>query len=257
MKKSLIVSALLLICTGVCAALPQDTVYKYKVVLTGASFASPQNTWFEQGCESVDAQAINRAIGGEAIANTANRMIDHTLYSQEELEQMDALVIMQVHDKDVADETQLKENYQDYKTPFDRTNYAAAYDYAIKRYLSECYELRNNPKSKYYNTPTGKPATIILCTHWHDSRVIYNEAIRKLAAKWGLPLVEFDKYIGFSRYVLHPATKEPISRLYAYDTQEIRGVVYGHHPIRGRESYIQQRMAAIFADVLKTVLPIR
>ena len=257
MKRTFLLLTFVLVWTGVHAILPQDTVYKYKVVLTGASFASPQNTWFEQGCEAIEAKAINRAIGGEAIANTANRMIDGTLYSAQEFEEMDALVIMQVHDKDVADETQLKENYRDYKTPFDRSNYAAAYDYVIKRYLSECYALRSNPKSKYYNTPTGKPAIIVLCTHWHDSRVIYNDAIRKLAAKWGLPLVEFDKNIGFSRNVLHPVTKHPISRLYANDTQEIRGIVYGHHPIRGRDSYIQKRMASIFADAMKKVLPVR
>ena len=46
---------------------------KYTILLTGASFASPQNGWFEIGCRQLDARAINRAIGGEAIADTANR----------------------------------------------------------------------------------------------------------------------------------------------------------------------------------------
>ena len=43
---------------------------KYTILLTGASFASPQNGWFEIGCRQLDARALNRAIGGEAIADT-------------------------------------------------------------------------------------------------------------------------------------------------------------------------------------------
>jgi len=51
---------------------------------------------------------------------------------KKELEEIDALVIMQVHDKDVFDESQLKPKYTDYQIPFDRSNYAAAFDYVIK-----------------------------------------------------------------------------------------------------------------------------
>lgn len=227
------------------------------VLITGASFASKQNTWFEMGCRSVGVTAINRAVGGEAIADTANRMAEGTLYSPEELETMDALVIMQVHDKDVFDPSQLKDSWTDYKTPFGKTNYAAAYDYVIKRYLSECYALRDNPQSRFYKTKAGKPAVIILCTHWHDARVTYNTSIRQLAAKWGLPLVEFDKYIGFTKDTPHPVTGQQHSLLFASDTQKAGDVVYGWHPQRGEDSYIQQRMAAIFADTLRRVLPVR
>ncbi|MFH1498062.1 MAG: DUF5040 domain-containing protein [Verrucomicrobiota bacterium] len=227
------------------------------VLLTGASFASKENTWFEMGCRSVGVTAINRAIGGEAIANTANRMAKGTLYSPEELETMDALVIMQVHDKDVIDPSQLRHAWTDYETPFNKTNYAAAYDYVIKRYLSECYALRDNPQSRFYQTKSGKPAVIILCTHWHDARVTYNTTIRQLGAKWGLPVVEFDRYIGFSKDTPHPVTGKQVSLLYATDTQTTDGVTYGWHPKRGEDSYVQQRMAAIFADTLRRVLPVR
>ena len=34
----------------------------YTFVLTGASFASPSNTWFETGCERIGATPINRAV---------------------------------------------------------------------------------------------------------------------------------------------------------------------------------------------------
>ena len=214
---------------------------KYTILLTGASFASPQNGWFEIGCRQLDARAINRAIGGESIADTANRMAEGTLWNAGELDEMDALVIMQVHNRDVSATGGLKEKYTDYTTPFDRSNYAAAFDYVIKRYQSECYALKDDPKSKYYGTKSGKPAVIVLCTDWHDARTTYNAAIRRLAARWGLPLVEFDR------------TQQ--SLLHAQDTQTIEGVAYGWHPQRGQDKYIQQRMAAIFTDTMRRILP--
>ena len=222
---------------------------KYTILLTGASFASPQNGWFEIGCRQLDARAINRAIGGESIADTANRMAEGTLWNAGELDEMDALVIMQVHNRDVSATGGLKEKYTDYTTPFDRSNYAAAFDYVIKRYQSECYALKDDPKSKYYGTKSGKPAVIVLCTDWHDARTTYNAAIRRLAARWGLPLVEFDRNIGFSKDTPNPATGTQ------QDTQTIEGVAYGWHPQRGQDKYIQQRMAAIFTDTMRRILP--
>ena len=210
---------------------------KYTILLTGASFASPQNGWFEIGCRQLDARALNRAIGGESIADTANRMAEGTLWNAGELDEMDALVIMQVHNRDVSATGGLKEKYTDYTTPFDRSNYAAAFDYVIKRYQSECYALKDDPKSKYYGTKSGKPA------------------IRSLAARWGLPLVEFDRNIGFSKDTPNPATGTQQSLLHAQDTQTIEGVAYGWHPQRGQDKYIQQRMAAIFTDTMRRILP--
>lgn len=235
----------------------KTTTCKYNVLLTGASFASPENGWFELGCEKLDAVCLNRAIGGEAIANTANRMMDGTLYSPEELENIDALVIMHVHDKDVFEGSMLKAKYTDYPTPFDRSNYAAAYDYVIKRYITECYNLQFDEKSKYYGNKMGKPVIIVLCTHWHDARTLLNSSIRKLAAKWGLPLVEFDKNIGFSKAELHPVTGEQTSLIYAQDSQITDGVKYGWHPRRGKDQYIQQRMASVFVDVMKRILSVK
>ena len=228
---------------------------KYTILLTGASFASPQNGWFEIGCRQLDARALNRAIGGESIADTANRMAEGTLWNAGELDEMDALVIMQVHNRDVSATGGLKEKYTDYTTPFDRSNYAAAFDYVIKRYQSECYALKDDPKSKYYGTKSGKPAVIVLCTDWHDARTTYNAAIRRLAARWGLPLVEFDRNIGFSIDPPNPATGPQQSLLHAQDTQTIEGVAYGWHPQRGQDKYIQQRMAAIFTDTMRRILP--
>lgn len=228
---------------------------KYTILLTGASFASPQNGWFEIGCRQLEARALNRAVGGESIADTANRMAEGRLWSPGELDALDALVIMQVHNRDVSATGGLKEKYTDYTTPFDRSNYAAAFDYVIKRYFSECYALKDDPKSKYYGTKSGKPAVIVLCTDWHDARTTYNAAIRRLAARWGLPLVEFDTNIGFSKDAPNPATGTQQSLLHAQDTQTIEGVTYGWHPQRGEDKYIQQRMAAIFSDTMRRILP--
>lgn len=230
----------------------------YTILLTGASFGSENNGWFELGAKYLNVKPINRAIGGEAIVDTANRMAQGTLYSDEELEEVDAFVIMQVHDKDVASTNGLKEDYTDYVTPFDRSNYAAAYDYVIKRYLTECYNLKFNEKSKYYNTPFGKPAIIVLSTHWHDSRVIYNKTIRELGARWGFPVIEFDKYIGFSKDKVHPVTKQQMSQLYTHGNNETtHGVEHGWHPENGQDKYIQQRMAAIYVDAMKRILPLK
>lgn len=141
--------------------------------------------------------------------------------------------------------------------PFNRDNYAIGFDYVIKRYLTECYELRNNPKSKYYKSKYGKPALVVLCTHWNDNRTLYNTSVRLLAEKWGFPLVEFDKYIGFSKRANHPVTNEPVTLLYASDMQKIEGVLHGHHPLRGENEYIQRKMAAIFVDMMHKVLPVK
>jgi hypothetical protein len=248
--------SILLFAFGTALYAQENTENRYTFLLTGASFASPNNGWFEVGCELTGATPLNRAIGGEAIADAANRMAKGTLYSKEELEVIDALVIMQVHDRDVFEASQLKEEYTAYEIPFDRSNYAAAFDYVIKRYLTECYNLKFDENSKYYNTRMGKPAVVVLCTDWHDGRVTYNTSVRQLAEKWGFPVVEFDKYTGFSKNSVHPVTKQQASLLFTGDSQQIDGEKFGWHPENGRDSYIQRRMGAIFADTMRKIFPL-
>ena len=96
-----------------------------------------------------------------------------------------------------------------------------------------------------------------MCTHWHDARTIFNPAIRKLGERWGFPIVEFDKYIGFSRNHLHPVTGKQCSILYAHNNETINGEEFGWHPYEGQDQYIQQRMAAIFAELMEKVLPLK
>lgn len=231
---------------------------KYKLLLTGASFASDENGWFEVGCRQLNATSVNRAVGAEAIADAANKMAKGELYTKAELEEIDAFVIMHVHDKDVVEDSEIKENIEDYKIPFDRSNYAAAYDYVIKKYLTDCYNLKFDKNSKYYNTITGKPAIIVLSTHWHDSRPLYNRTVRELAEKWGFPVIEFDRYIGFSKKALHPVTKQQTSIIFTdNNTEDIDGEVFGWHQFRGESQYIQRKMAAVFVEEMKKVLPVK
>lgn len=248
MKQVLLI---LFLCLSASASTQETTPKPKTLLLTGASFATPLNGWFEIGCQAMNITPINRAIGGKAISDTANQMAEGTLYNREELDRIDALVIMHTHERDVYDETHLKVNYRDYPLPFDRSNYAAAYDYVIKRYISDCYALKDDPASPYYGTPHGKVPVIILCTHWHNARSTFNSSVRKLAAKWGLSLIEFDKHIGFNAQTVHPVTGASPSLLYAQDTQELNGVKYGWHPKRGQHEYIQQKMAAVFETSIR------
>ncbi len=229
---------------------------KQSVMLTGASFATSNNGWFEFGCQKLDVIPLNRAVSGESIVHTAEKMNAGTFYSSEEFEKNDALVIMHVHEKDVFNDPHswLREKYSDYEFPMDMGNYVGAFDYVIKRYISDCFNLKYDSTSVYFNTPHGKPAIIVLCTHWHDSREIFNTTVRQLAEKWGLPVVEFDKNIGFSKNQLHPVSNKQFSLLYAYDTQEQNGVMYGWHPLNG-DTYIQHKMATIFTNSMQGILP--
>lgn len=231
----------------------------YNILITGASFSTDENGWFELGCKGLNANAWNKSVGGEAIIHAANKMAEGKLYTEDEFDNIDAFVIMHVHNKDVADHSQLKPNYEDYEKPFTWANYAAAYDYVIKKYIADCFNQKDNPKSKYYNSLYGKPSVIVLCTNWHDGRVVYNKSIREVAKKWGLPLVKFDEYIGFSQNTIHPVTGEPMSMMYAIgmtNKQVINGENQGWHPEKGQEKYIQKRMASIFVDEMRRILPI-
>ena len=95
-----------------------------------------------------------------------------------------------------------------------------------------------------------KPCQIILATHWHDGRPIYNKSIRQLAVKWGLPLICFDEEIGFTKSTLNPATGYQASIEYvgnqngASPLEEIDGIQYGWHPMCGNaDIFIQKKIA--------------
>ncbi len=90
--------------------------YKYHFLLAGASFAVPENGWFELVCDAFNAEAMNKAVSGDAIKHTASDMFYDRFYTDEELERTDAFIIMHVHNQDVASTAGIKENYEDYHT---------------------------------------------------------------------------------------------------------------------------------------------
>ncbi|NDW08712.1 DUF5040 domain-containing protein [Dysgonomonas sp. 520] len=218
-------------------------------MLTGASFAIPQNGWFEVMCKSFNAIPLNKAVGGDSICSTANSMAASRLYTLDELDRTDAFIIFHAHNENVNDGSVLKDDYTKYELP--TKNYSIAYDYVIRKYMDDCKNLEHNPSSKYYNIAGGKPARIVLCTDWHDGRLVFNRSVRELATKWNLPLIEWDKNIGFSNAETSNGTHPSVQ--YAMDTKTIGGIEYGWHPRRGEAEYIQLKMAEIAVSELETI----
>lgn len=144
--------------------------------------------------------------------------------------------------------------------------YAAGYDYLLKKYALDCYNLRLNPDSKYYGTKSGKPVIIVCTTQWHDGYIRFNEGIKKVAKRHGATIADIASNIGFSYKQTDPENPDSIrwSALHCNnafyggsgDTQEvpIHGVIYtemGWHPTEKWDDYIQLRRAKILADAMR------
>lgn len=143
--------------------------------------------------------------------------------------------------------------------------YAAGYDYLLKKYALDCYNLRLNPDSKYYGTKSGKPVIIVCTTQWHDGYVRFNEGVKKMAKKHGAIVCDVANNIGFSYLQTDPTNNDSIrwSALHCNnaaigsgndtETVPIHGVMYtgmGWHPTRQWDSYIQMKRAQILAQTL-------
>lgn len=231
---------------------PSDSIY-----IIGASFAYPENGWFESACAALDKKPLNRAISGTSIGDNAVATSTGLQFKEGEHDSFDLLVIMHTHNLDVCDATQLAADYKEYaiSPQMDKTQ---AFDYVIRRYIDECRTLEFDPKSKWYKHEGGKPVRIILCTHWHDARTLYNDSVRRLCQRWSsvCTLCEFDKLIGFTKDIPDAdGTQESLK--YAHPdngrSEVIDGVTYGWHPLRGVDSEIQRRMAQIFVDTVQSI----
>ena len=233
---------------GSCSKPQSADVQTDALAIVGASFAYPENGWFEIACERLGYRPINKAISGENIKHTALKFKNLTQFTKAELDSFGSLVIMHTHDFDVygGDDFLPVEKLTDSPTP------AEAYDYVIRRYIAMCQALEFDESSAWYGIDGGKPVDIILCTHWHDARETFNSSVRRLATRWAgyARLCEFDTQIGFTKDSPDPETGKQISVYYAHPdanaTEIIGGVEYGWHPKRGRDSEIQQTMAQIF-----------
>ena len=225
------------------------------ILLTGASFAYSGNKWFGYVCKNLNVTGYNKAVSGETMQHTAQKIHDGTLYSQTEFEDFDVLLIFHSHNQAVNNTANIKTDYNDYTFPI--TDRSAQWDYVLKKYAADCYAARLNPDSRWYGTKYGKPYMVVVCTHWHDARTIFNDSIRELQKKWGFILCEFDTRIGFSKNQVHPVTGEQVSILHcdnpSGDTEVINGVTYGWHPTRDKDAWIQHQMASIVESTIRNL----
>lgn len=144
--------------------------------------------------------------------------------------------------------------------------YAAGYDYLLKKYALDCYNLRLNPDSKYYGTKSGKPVVIVCTTQWHDGYVRFNEGVKKMAKRHGAIVCNVADNVGFSYLQTDPTNDDSIrwGALHCNnaaigsgndtETIPIHGVMYtgmGWHPTRQWDSYIQMKRAQILAETMR------
>ena len=144
--------------------------------------------------------------------------------------------------------------------------YAAGYDYLLKKYALDCYNLRLNPDSKWYGTKSGKPVIIVCTTQWHDGYVRFNEGIKNVARRHGAILCDVANNVGFSYMQTNPQDDDSIcwNALHCNNTSigsgndteniPIHGIMYnnmGWHPTRDWSCYVQMKRAQILAESLK------
>lgn len=258
-KLVLIIGIFTLIITSSCNYKTiQDYTISYNILLDGASFASSENNnWFEYLCSDLRIKGYNKAISGSSIKDMAQRLHDGTLFSLEEMDNFGILMIMHVHNMDVCNGINICTDLNDYDFSNINLSYSQAYDYVIREYQKECYDLKNNRNSRWYKSPYGKPCIIVCLTHWHDARDTFNTSIRLLQNKFNFYLCELDKNIGFSKDDVNTENCIQPSLLYCSDTESINGVHYGWHmdntEIGGKRCLIQDKVASIVKQLIKEI----
>lgn len=276
-----------------------------KAMFVGASFTEPNNGWVELACSKLGITCINQAVGGSIIIeNVADRMMDAnesqphgSLFMVNGVDifpEVEVFVIMHTHMWDVyLEESKSIDYYKQNGFSTGDTQRAEAFDYVIQQYKQWCAEYTRTIQIQGQNDVIGsKDCNILLCSHWHQSRDIYNESSRKLAIKFGLSYCAFDENIGFSNKsfikstlntdanttptegtyhesILHSAYTQlngegkPIGK-----TETAYGVTYGWHPVRRSttnnygyhqeaDGYyypaIQYKLCAIFMECIKVI----
>ena len=229
------------------------------VAAMGASLMSPDNNWFIDACTMLECGAYNKAICGTKPVDYAEKLWKNSYCTEAEFDNIDILAIQFANAGDVFTCDDFKEKSADYtkgfnrfskENPFSIYNNAQLLAYILKFWQEKCQNQKYHSSSKWFNSTEGKPFKVILVTHWHDARTSYNESIRKLAKKWNIQVCEFDTNIGFSKNEPLADGTQP-SVAYARDTEVIDNIVYGWHPLVGKEgTEIQARMANIFAETL-------
>ena len=242
-----------------------------KILASGASFTSPENSWVEKMGTLLGATITNKAVAGTNIRDLALKLKSGTV----SVVNMDAVVIMHVHNYDVftLPEEYVNKTVAEYEASgemdswegtgkiTDDYGYAIGYDYVIKKLRAlifaqksqDSYDQSTAASRNYMQGNYPQQTKIILATHWHDARIAFNSSVRKLCKKWCLPLINFDEQIGFSKDVLNEAGVQPSIEYVGLNSNDyspyetIDGITYGLHPSLGNND-IQWRFAAIAAD---------
>ena len=245
-KNSLV--AILISLTSLLSACEKRDLSNVVVATMGASLMYSGNGWVEIACTKLGVQCINKAVSSTKVYDYADQLWRGTYASEEELKTIDILLIQFANCDDVCgDEETFFTTAQEYTNNFDTTavhnqfrrySTAQCMDYLLKEWQQIC--IRNN-----------KEMHVLFVTHWHDSRITYNNAVRRLADRWNAEVVELDKKIGFTKEELDQDGNQPSIR-YAVDTEQIDGITYGWHPLRGeRGLFIQNKMGNILYKKLK------
>lgn len=144
--------------------------------------------------------------------------------------------------------------------------YSAGYDYLLKKYAKDCYNLKDNPKSKWYGTKSGKPCVIVICSYWHDGYTVFNESAKILAQKHGALYCDIANQVGFSYRQTDPTNDDSIRQSFLYcnnsefgsgnDSEDIPidGVVYtnmGWHATRDVNAPLTLKRGKILSEILK------
>lgn len=256
-----------------------------KILLSGQSFSTGNIGWFELMCTKLAVTGVNKSFSGERINSFSSRILNGTFFTQQLLNECGALMIMHTHNKDIYTlgditvgattytasqlESFTAAQYEatgwglltDSATGFNGPDFefAALWDYVIKKIQTIYYEERNNSLSVYYETKWGKPFNVVLTTNWHDGRTKFNQSVRKLCEKWGMTLVRFDDNTGFTRKRLHISGLQH-SVLYArinagnvIDLEVIDGQEYAWHPAGVLTNPLIKRLAASAIDVFEVI----
>lgn len=270
------------------------------VCLSGASMAMTSNGWFENACERLGYKHYNVSVSGESIVDAANKLWRGTLFGSFGASVVDALVLSHTHNQDVASTAStgiLVETVAEYEAKgYDSTGtlldhapdptnaneyliapgggntterYAAAFDYVLKKWAEMCLAEKDDESSQWYGTKSGKPCVVIICSHWHDARVTYNDAAKILANRHGALYCDFASNVGFSYQQTDPSDPNSVrqSALYCNNaafgsgndttTEVINGVSYtgmGWHPTRDAQSFLTKKRGYLLAQVIKTAL---
>ena len=159
MKKIFAILLALSLC-GCSTSVSDENITTDSLCIVGASFAYPENGWFEMACEKLGLKPINKAVSGTSIKDTAKSMKESTLFTLEELDSFTALVIMHTHNVNVCSNVGVH-------APF-----TEAFDYVIKGYTAMCQSLVVNHNAV---APTMECIWSEEVAPLHDAEVVYHE----------------------------------------------------------------------------------